>query len=201
MTAYTKAAKRRAKKARNGIENLYRQWEATAQSRPHEPDDPLATVKQARQRLMGRQGDFTGKIYCEEAGRAIAALAVNEDEANRLWNVFLKFDTADNTYMARVIGRPRFPNVAKMEFLPDRLEARDDDKPDPRSEDEKDRDAVNTWMHWQGHLGCLEAHERSSIVRAARHMDTLWKDGGPTCAGQQFVAALRVLHAVVDGTR
>lgn len=195
MKAYSKRAKRRNKGYRALCERQERQDPVISAV---EPDDPQKTVREARARQTGRpEKEVVKPIYCEQAGRAIMDGAKDRDEAGRMWSRFSDFDRADAIYATRVLGKHRFPNVAKMEFLPNRVEADPDEKPDLRSEDEKHRDAVNAWMTWQGYLGRLHAFQRSSIVRAARQMDTL-HDGGITVHGQSFVAAMRALCDVVD---
>lgn len=200
MIAYTKAAKRKAKRAKqaNGINAEFNERWGGQDTMQAEPDDPLATVRQARSRQTGVPEDEALRpIFGEEAGRAIASVA-RANEADRLWRLFLAFDRADDLYFSRIIGRSRFPAVSKIEFMPERFGTRADDRPDLRTEDQKVNDTVKTWMRWQGHLGCLAAHERTAIIRASRQMDDLHKDGGPTLHGKAFVAALRVLAGVVD---
>lgn len=202
MIAYSRAQKRKARKAR-GVSALYKQWNQEDESvsiEQREHDDPLRTVREARARQTGKPAnDVLYPIFAEAPGRAILSEVEKPADQNRLWKVFLDYDTADAIYTARVIGRPRFPNVSKMEFMPERLEASASDRVDIRSDDQKHRDAVNAWMKWQGYLGHLTGPERTSIYRAARQMDELHKDGRATVHGIAFVRALRVLAGVVEG--
>lgn len=165
-----------------------------------EADKPLETVMQARARQMNRKATdaMLGSHLCEDTGRAIDIGSKNETECKALWGVFISFDKAEHNYFRQIIGRPRFPSVSKMEFMPERLETRADDRPDLRSEDEKIRDASNGWARWQGYLGHLAAHERSAIIRAAWQMDDLHKGDTLTAAGNAFVLAMRSLREVVD---
>lgn len=172
--------------------------EAVRQAGAQVNEDPRETVKEARARAMGREATdlMLSPMFCEEAGRAIAIGA--KADAQVLWAVFLGCDKAEHTYFARIIGRPRFPNISKLEHMPERLETRDDDNPDTRSDDEKHRDASNTWMRWQGYLGQIPRHQRRAIQRASWHQDELHKGGRLTVHGEAFVAAVRSLADVVE---
>ena len=84
-------------------------------------------------------------------------------------------------------------------MLPERFETRADDRPDIRSEDERDRDAVNGWMGWRGALQSLGAHDASLIIRASRQTCGALVIGGEvSTTGSAFVAAMRALRQVVD---
>lgn len=162
-------------------------------------EDPRSVVITARSRLIGEAASdsLLSPMLCEPAGRAIKIGARNSDEAGKLWDVFKRLDAADETYFRRAIGRPRFPSVAKLEMMPETFETRPDDKPDLRDKDQKDRDAVNSWMRWQGYMGCLASHERHAITSVMRHTAGDTHVGQTlTTAGQAFVAAMRVLRLV-----
>ena len=163
---------------------------------PAEPQrDPREVVAEARRRALGRD-DVLRPMFCEPAGQAIALGTTDADEARELYAAFCRFDRADETYMRRIIGRARFQAVSKLEILPERLETRADDVIDTRSEDQKDRDAVNTWMRWQGLLGRLSAREHSLIAGVSRHtVGPVHRDGALTPAGADFLAAMRALRA------
>lgn len=200
MTAYSRAAKRAKKK---GIRKQFRdQDERDAQRQPPEPaQDARETVLQARGRLLGREvaPDLLLPLYGDPAGRAIGIGAKGSDEAQKLWGVFARFDSADETYFRRIIGRPRFAAVARMEIMPETFETRSDDRPDYRSDAEKDRDAVSAWMRWRGYLGCLSGPERTVIMRSARRTSgDLQRGGKLTTTGMAFVAAMRELRRVVE---
>ena len=98
--------------------------------------------------------------------------------------------------MRHVVCKPRFPNVSKMEFLPERLEARPDDRPDLRTDDEKVRDARNSRRERQEHMKELRTWERMAINRAVRRMDDLHIGGDLTKRGIMFLAAIRSLAEV-----
>lgn len=199
MTEKSKKARRLMRKMSKRASEALRE-EIHAQ--PAEPPvDPVLTVMGARARQMGQAPSKTllGDIYGEQAGRAILIGSRNDKEADDLWRLFKRYDGADDQYFRRIIGRSRFPNGARMEILPEPFETRPDDKPDYRSDEEKRDAAVRTWMYWQGRLGHLHSHERSVIVRVARHMTgDLHIGSALTTTGSAFVAAMRVLRIVED---
>lgn len=165
---------------------------------PEPVEDVRNVVQFARMRLHGLGKEAALSIMAsEQAGLAIHLGARDEDERGKLWAIFTRLDASDETYFRRIIGRPRFPNVAKLECLPETFETRPDDRPDARSDDDKDRDAVNGWMRWQGKLGCLAWHEAHLITRAARQTcPELVRGGRLTTTGAAFVAAMRILRMV-----
>lgn len=165
---------------------------------PEPVEDVRNVVQFARMRLHGLSKEAAMSIMAsEQAGLAIHLGARDEDERGKLWAIFTRYDGADETYFRRIIGRPRFPNVAKLEYLPEVFETRPDDRPDARDEDEKDRDATNGWMRWQGKLGHLNSSEAGLITRAARQTcPDLVKGGRLTTTGAAFIAAMRILRTV-----
>lgn len=168
---------------------------------PAEPaEDPRVVVLNARTRHFGPACDPQSVMLADPAGQAIHLGASDADEARELYAVFCRFDRADETYMRRIIGRARFQAVSKLEILPEQFETRADDVIDPRSADEKDRDAVNTWMRWQGLLGRLSAREHTLIVGVSRHTaGPVHRDGALTPLGADFIAAMRALRSAEGG--
>lgn len=138
---------------------------------------------------------YDSSAYAEPAGQAIMLGTASADEAAQLWQTFRDCDAADDAYARRFVGIRRFPNVGKLEFLPERFETRDDDKPDSRTAEEKDRDAVNRWMHWQGLFGRIGRDHHTVIVDAMRHRARLVHAGKLTRTGTAFIAAMRALDA------
>lgn len=81
-------------------------------------------------------------------------------------------------------------------YLPERLEtSADDDAPaDTRTPEERDRAAVNAWMHWHGMVQRLNVSEREAIWDGV-YMRTRLHHGGKLRAnGSAFVRALRFLE-------
>ena len=198
--AYSRAAKRRQK--RSGKRAMQKNWQETEQVNMAtiEIDNPTETVREARRRHMPRANRSTllDPIMCEQAGQAIT-LAAEGDEAAKLWEVFTAYDRAHGTYSRLVLGRSRFPSISKMEFMPERLETRADDRPDLRTEDERVRDARNAMAAWDAHMAKLRPWERNIIAGVVRQAETLHDLGVLTAAGRSFVAAVRQLRDVVEG--
>lgn len=198
--AYSRAARRRQKKG--GKRAMQQNWQEAEQVNmvTIEIDNPTDTVREARKRHMPRANRSTllDPIMCEQAGQAIT-LAADGDEAAKLWEVFTAYDRAHGTYSRLVLGRSRFPSISKMEFMPERLETRADDRPDLRTEDERVRDARNAMAAWDAHMAKLRPWERHIIAGVVRQAETLHDLGVLTVAGRSFVAAVRRLRDVVEG--
>lgn len=193
----SKAQKRRQRVARNQtMRTMYQQFRSDAGSvemiREPEPD-PRVVVLAARIRAGAKDGDDAIRpIWGEPAGQAIA-MTCDADEARRLWDTFKRVDAADDAYARRYCGIRRFPNVAKMEYLPESMETRPDDRPDGRTHDEKDRDAVSEWMRWQGLFGRIGRDNHTAVVDAMRQRARLVHAGRVTKSGAAFIAAMRAL--------
>ena len=178
------------------MRTMYRDFRAEAGSAEvsrERESDPRVVVLAARIRAGAKgEEDAARPIWGEPAGQAIA-LSCEGDEARRLWDTFKRVDAADDTYARRYCGIRRFPNVGKLEYLPETMETRPDDRPDSRTTDEKDRDAVNEWMRWQGLFGRIGRDNHTAIVDAMRQRARLVHAGRATRAGAAFVAAMRAL--------
>lgn len=168
------------------------------------PEDPRLVVLSARCRRAGKldtkanRGMMSLQIMGDPAGMAIAAGARDDHEASALWHLFRSYDGAHDAHHRRIIGRPRFPNVAKLEYLPETFEVREDESTDIRTPDEKDRDAAHRWHTCSYHLYRLHRYEREAIMDAMWQRSTLTKGATCTIAGVAFINALRVLRDV-DG--
>ena len=166
--------------------------------------EPRETVLAARARHLGRPTTKEGKLqmagqmFGDLAGQAIIIGSRNQAEADRLWDVFTKLDGADAAYHSRILGRGRHAKCGKVEFMPDRFEVRPDESSDYRTEEEKDRHAVNGWMRWHGHVGHLHSHEQTAIWNGVYLRCDLQRGGSLTTAGSAFVAALRMLADIYD---
>ena len=195
MSAYSKAEKRKAKKAR--VQTLYEKWEADSVT-TNEADNPTETVMQARARHAGAapSHDMLAPVWCEPAGRALAIGA--PDEYAKLFALFVAYDSAMRTYSRIVLGRSRHPAVSKLEFMQERFETRADDVIDLRSEDERIADARESHARWVADLGKLRSWDRIIIERAALQTETMQICGQLTSAGRSFVAAMIRLAEVVD---
>lgn len=197
----SKAAKRRARK-HTSARQMQQQWQDADAPRPEKQEDARMTVLQARCRHLQRPVtneaclSLTWPGHGDPAGQALDMGASDSDERDNLWGVFKRLDAADEAYSRRYVGIRRFPNVAKVEFLPERFETSADDPLDTRTADEKDRDAVNVWMRWQGLLGRLPAADRSVIDAVMRRRIEPVRSGVLTAAGRGFVEAMKNLLEV-----
>lgn len=160
---------------------------------------PDKVALQARARMMGQEGQplelMRTQALGEEAGQAIyLAHGVDPKRAAALWAVYAAFTASEARYARVVLGKSLYAKSGKIETMPERFEARADDEPDLRTEDEKHRDAVNSWMHWRGLIGQLRALEQSALFDAAHGRVSLVCAASVTPAGHRFVMALERLE-------
>lgn len=155
-------------------------------------------VRAARARHMAMQASaaMDEPMMGEEAGRAITIGAANEHEANQLWETFKLIDASDEAFSRRVLGKQRFPNVARMEMMPERMETRPDDRIDVRTADEKAADAKRSWASWCELLGSLHMPLHAAMHMALRQRVKLHQGRQLTRAGSLFVDAIRQVNAV-----
>lgn len=181
---------------------------ATVHAVPVTPlEDPRTVVLSARCRHLGKadtkanRAKASMEMLGDPAGLAIAADTRDDNEASQLWELFKRYDGAHDAHHRRIIGRPRFPNVAKLEYLPESEPSENDAPPemtDARTPDEKDRAAANRWHTCCAVLYRLNRHEREAIMGALFQRDILTKGARCTTRGRQFVMALRVLRDVEE---
>ena len=201
---YTKAAKRRAKKALPSLSPVPRPKKrgrermAEIQREGHDRN-PQQTALEARARMMGVKDLSAMKAQAlgEAAGRAIY-LSHEPDDAAKLWDVYARFTATEERYASLVLGKGLHAKTAKIETMTERFETRDDDSPDLRTEDERHRDASNAWARWRGYLGHLSAFDQNAIMCVVRGRNEPVKDGKVTQTGQDFVQAVERLADVVD---
>ena len=150
-------------------------------------------VRAARARHMAMQASaaMDEPMMGEEAGRAITIGAADEHEADQLWETFKLIDASDEAFSRRVLGKQRFPNVARMEMLPERMETRPDDRIDVRTADEKAADAKRSWASWCELLGSLHMPLHAAMHMALRQRVKLHQGRQLTRAGSLFVDAIR----------
>ncbi|WP_372570377.1 hypothetical protein [Ruegeria jejuensis] len=161
--------------------------------------NPGKVALQVRARQMGQDDwrQMQAQALGEPAGRAIY-LSHKPDDAAKLWSVYAGLTASEARYHRIVLGKSMAAKTAKIEFLPDRFEARADDQPDLRSEDERHRDATNAWDSWLNMLNLLSLGDRAVIESVSRGWVEPVKDGEVTIRGRQFVVAIEKLQAVVD---
>lgn len=195
MTKARSKAQKRAQK-RKGIRTQYPEWQREA-VRQEPRECATATVISARVRQTGMAADTVrAEMFGDICGKAIGMGAKSAEEARDLWQTFKALTGDAETYYRRRIGRPLFPNVSRIEFLPDRMETRADDRPDLRSADEKEADARNRWTMWRGRLDRMTKAEATAIDIAMRHIVILFHMGRLTRHGLRFVEAMRTLDRI-----
>lgn len=191
--AMTKRQKAMARHRRAIMAQLRQDQHRHVRERKAKPEDPRKTAMDARKRHIGKaKGDLSLPMYSHPCGIAIDTLAVDLDEALRLWKLFDEIDRADAAYCGRVVGVRRFAKTAKIELLPERLETSADAPPaDLRDEDERHRAAQNGWSRWIAVLSRLEAPQRKAITGTMRGLLDAVRDDEVTPAGNHMVDGLR----------
>lgn len=166
--------------------------------------DPQRVVLSARCLHMGKSDNrdnrrmMKSQMMGDPAGQAIAIGARNPAEADSLWQTFSDLDAVDAAYHSRILGRSRHAKCGKVEYMPERLETRPDDAPSYRDPADIDRAVTSAWMRWHGHLGHLSKPEQSAIWDGIYLRCDLHRTGIMTTGGTAFVAAMRLLHDVVQ---
>lgn len=197
MTKANRAKKRKMRKL-SSRQIQAREQAIQVQSAPAKPvEDPRCVVLSARCRIMGRPDTkpnrtaLSDQMAGDPAGQVIILSEPNAETRKRLWDAFVKLDTAHAAYHGRIIGQRRFPKTAKIEMLPERFETSADAPMDYRTQEEREAAAINAWRGQLAIMGKLSVHERMSIH------DGLWlrgdfiTGGKATEMGAAFVAALR----------
>ena len=187
-------ARRRKAKSKRSIEARQEQVQGVIHNVPLQTiEEVREVVRAARARHMAMQSStaMDEPMMGEEAGRAITIGAADEHEANQLWETFKLIDASDEAFSRRVLGKQRFPNVARMEMLPERMETRPDDRIDVRTADEKAADAKRSWTGWCELLGSLHMPLHAAMHMALRQRVKLHQGRQLTRAGSLFVDAIR----------
>ena len=202
----SKAARRKAKKAagKQSARDMKSQWrsEVVTHNRPMPTREEVReVVREARARHLEMQASdiMDAPMLGEQAGRAICIGATDEAEAERLWETFKIMDAAAETYARRILGRSRFPAVAKMEYLPERFETRADDRIDIRTPEEKDIRAKKEWLQWCDLSSNLQPPLHAALHMSLRHKVQLHQGRGLTGAGRLFLAAIRRIDSLYRG--
>lgn len=121
---------------------------------------------------------------------------LKDADVSRLWSVWQAWCSAERTYRVRILGVGDGPQCSAVPMLPEDMQTDQSATVDVRSDDERNRDAVNGWMRWRGFVGHLSAQERAALNQA-RTGDgpALWSAGKPTAPG---LFALHALSALAD---
>ena len=211
MKAYTKGAKRRVKKLA-GVADLEeipkRRRDGKRRQTTDAPRDPRKTVLEARCRQMGLDDTQKNKkaasaphIGCQ-VGKVMDKTLTAAETARR-WKAFEDMLGAEAAYFSRYIGQGQYPRSAAMQMVRERFEVEESTRIDLRTEEEKARAAVNSWMAWQGILGHLSSGERIAIDLAKRDTFELWDaaTATPTRLGLASCEALGRLADIAERKR
>ena len=171
--ARTKAAKRRAKKARPTITlpggMVVPQTATHSRDRrmTHQPaEDPRLTVKAARAKLIPDGADpFSVMAGCAVGQRLMAE--TTGDRRARLWGATCHLRKVYAAYDRALGGPARYAQCLRILAPTEAMEAQDQHIPvDDRDEETRYRDAVRAWMTAQGWLGHVDSAAASACIRA-----------------------------------
>lgn len=197
MAAYSKAAKRRAKKAMPELAKTPKRKARGSARMAEREDEARETVLTARARQMGlppsKAKDMDRTRLSEPAGMALDLLC-NPDDAARLWGHYVSLTASEARYH-RSIGLSIDPKTAKIEMMQERFETRPDDAIDLRSQDERDEDAAKSWHNWNKRISTLSLRSGSAIATARKSWAVLVEGRQVTPSGRRFVDAMRELDA------
>lgn len=215
--AYSKAAKLKAKKALKDefalAETPRREKDGNTTRRKRTAElrqerDPARTALQARARQMGVKNwkALRAQALGEAAGQAIYLYVEEEitDAGKRagiaadMWAAYAGLTNAEARYHRVCLGKSMAAKVAKVEYFPEVIEAKPDEQPDLRDDDEKHRDAKNAWDKWLGHLNELSLGDSSIIQSVSRGWTDPMIDGKLTLKGRLFAKAVERLSERVD---
>lgn len=133
----------------------------------------------------------------EAAGRAIFHIHKRE-RARELWKAYTGLTGAEAAYAKTYLGMSLHAKTAELKYLVDQVEARADDRPDLRDEEERARDASNRWMSWRGMVMQLDRKDQVAIQDVSLGRVEPMDGGQVTAQGKRFVEALERLAAVVE---
>lgn len=164
-------------------------------------NDPEAmhTVLDARARQMGKtaekpadaaalRDEMRSPAYSGEAERAISSIHGGEARTRAL-EAHKGLISAYERYCA-VFGKSPYPKCATIETAPERFETRADDRPDFRSEEERERDAKNRWQIWVTQVNLLSKADSRAIWDHVSRGSILRTPEGVTAKGRAFAQAV-----------
>lgn len=170
-------------------------------------DDPRKTALEARERILGictigkgRNGALD-PLISSPMGCVIHHQS-KKQAAARLWAVWQAYCVAERSYRLRYLGQSGHPKGASIQMVSEKVQTEQSPKIDVRTQEEKDAQAVRTWMKWQGLLGMLSTDRASALRQAERGEGRdLWRSGQPTQYGLWAYQSLLLLaHRVENGS-
>ncbi|MEI4473557.1 hypothetical protein [Frigidibacter sp. MR17.24] len=207
--AYSKSAKRKAKKAKVeddpfALAPVPRREKDGHIHRERAERDPSIKALQVRCRKMGKEisagaiRDMRAPWNGCKAGRAMAIMVTSADERLELWDAIQHMRRVQLSY-DRAIGAPSRHAVCMRLLLPiDALEADAETPPqDERSDEEKDREAVSAWMRVRGWLGYTDTASMNCAIQTVIDDETVLD----LAAARGLISALRCVSDGLTGRR
>lgn len=159
------------------------------------------TVLDARARLLGKdpakhRDEMRSPIASDEAGRAIMS-ALRGDHQKKAWGAYTGLISARDRFY-RSIGKSPYPKTGNIETAPERFETRADDRPDLRTQEQKDVAAEAAWMRWQGYVMRLSIAEQTAIWDHVTRGVIVHENALTTWRGRLFAEALLKLAEVSE---
>lgn len=173
------------------------------QAQKFDQDDPRQTVLAHRCRELGLRPTTANLIAAatqmagSHAGRAFVR-GMDVDTAHKAWNAWTGLTGAEERFHRQVLGMTMHPEVANMEIAPEPFEVDADSECDTRSDDEKERDARNSWARWRDYQNGLPIADQAIIESVKRGWVRPVIDGKLTDKGRLFCDAMRMLVEVVE---
>jgi hypothetical protein len=136
-------------------------------------------------------------------GRVIERMvAEDQQELNRLWQVWLTYTGVMRTYRKRILGITGSPAATYVLRVSVTKHLDPDERQDTRTDEEKDDDARASWKAWQGRLNSLLPGDRSALVQAeAQTGKSLWIGLQVSPTGHRTYDALKRLADLVERER
>lgn len=217
MIAYSRAQKRKAKKAKANAFGLPELAATPKRDKSgcfvertrQQADDPAPreVVLKGRCRMLGLEitkenmalVDTT--LLSDPAGAVIYLSTDDTVLRAKLWKTFSDMDRADEVYHRRILGKSRHAKCGKIEFYPERISSENAPARDDRDDDTKDRDAVNGFMYWRGLAQGLGARAMTAIFDAMYLRVEMARGGVVLPAGERFFDAVKDLTKAAEKTR
>lgn len=200
--AYSKGAKRRAKKAKQapaGIPDLADVQRRQANGQKARPTsergaDKVALKARCNQRgvqaTAQNQRDSRSPWWGCNAGRAMAGAAEDHAQRLKLWDAIQHMRRVIAAYDAAIGAPKRHATCLRLLVPLEALEATAETPPlDERTPEERSRDAVSALMSLEGWLGWTDKRAAAEAKRA------VWDDGEV----KDVPGLLSALHCVCDG--
>lgn len=208
-TAYTKGAKKRARKARKAMEDACplapipkRQPQPRIKGRfARRGEDPRSVVLSQRENAIGICA-MSGRhivldpILGTDMGRCIWSITTGKEQ-KELSEAWAAMSASRRNYRQRIIGKTGEPQNAALPLIHEKLETDPSLTVDLRTAEERDDAAKSSWREWARKIADLPAPQMQWAIRGALDgfmgEGRLWADGQPTATGRVAVAALRIM--------